>query len=72
MKKDYITGFISIFEKKLEKQKERIKAELDKPKKERNRDVLKSMLKETKTLQKRLREVKEHTAQRCPHCGEVL
>lgn len=72
MKKEYITGFIGIFEKKLESQKERIKAELDKPKKERNRHTLKVMLKETKQLQRRLREVKEHSAQRCPHCGEII
>lgn len=64
-----VTGFISIFEAKVKKQKERIKEELDKPKKERNRHALKAMLKETNSLRKRIKQAKKQTAVKCPHCG---
>lgn len=67
-----ISGFISIFEAKVNKQKERIQKELDKPKKERNRHALKEMLKETNSLKKRIKQAKKQTAIKCPHCGGEL
>lgn len=64
-----VTGFISIFEAKVKKQKERIKEELDKPKKERNRHALKVLLKETNDLKKRIKKAKKQSSTKCPHCG---
>lgn len=67
-----ITGFISIFEAKINKQKERIKEELDKPKKERNRHALKVLLKETNELKKRIKKAKKQSSTKCPHCGGII
>lgn len=67
-----VTGFISIFESKIKAQKELIKKELDKPKKERNKYALKQLLKDTNQLQKRIKAVKKYTTTTCPHCGGEL
>jgi hypothetical protein len=69
MTKQIITGFLPILDSKLKKQKEMIQKELDKPKGERNRHALKDMLKQTKKLRKTLKDAKEHTKAKCPHCG---
>lgn len=67
-----ISGFISIFEGKVKKQKERIQKELDKPKKERNRHALKEMLKEANKLKRTIKQAKKQTSIKCPHCGGEL
>lgn len=67
-----ITGFIEIFEGRLTKMKLHLKAELNKDKHERNRKWLKSQLRETKALDKTLKEMRNANIKRCPHCGEKL
>jgi len=67
-----ITGFIEIFEGRLTKMKLHLKAELSKDKHERNRKWLKIQLSETKALTKTLKEMRNASAKRCPHCGEKL
>jgi hypothetical protein len=67
-----ITGFIEIFEGRLNKMKLHLKAELSKDKHERNRKWLKSQLRETKALNKTLKEMRNASAKKCPHCGEKL
>ena len=67
-----ITGFIEIFEGRLTKMKLHLKAELNKDKHERNRKWLKSQLRETKALNKTLKEMRNATTKLCPHCGEKL
>ena len=67
-----ITGFIEIFEGRLTKMKLHLKAELNKDKYERNRKWIKNQLRETKALNKTLKEMRTASAKRCPHCGEKL
>ena len=67
-----ITGFIEIFEGRLTKMKLHLKTELSKDKHERNRKWLKSQLRETKALNKTLKEMRNATTKLCPHCGEKL
>ena len=67
-----ITGFIEIFEGRLNKMKLRLKAELSKDKHERNRKWLKSQLREAKALNKTLKEMRNANTKLCPHCGEKL
>jgi len=67
-----ITGFIEIFEGRLNKMKLHLKAELSKDKHERNRKWLKSQLRETKALNKTLKEMRNANTKLCPHCGEKL
>jgi len=67
-----ITGFIEIFEGRLTKMKLHLKAELSKDKHERNRKWLKSQLRETKALNKTLKEMRNANTKLCPHCGEKL
>jgi len=67
-----ITGFIEIFEGRLTKMKLHLKVELSKDKHERNRKWLKIQLRETKALNKTLKEMRTASAKRCPHCGEKL
>jgi hypothetical protein len=67
-----ITGFIEIFEGRLNKMKLHLKAELDKSKHERNRKLIKSQLAEARKLNKTLKEMRNANTKLCPHCGEKL
>jgi hypothetical protein len=67
-----ITGFIEIFEGRLNKMKLHLKAELSKAKQERNRKLIKSQLSEARKLNRTLKEMRHVTTKRCPHCGEKL
>ena len=71
-KKKLITSYVSVFEGNLDKLRKKIKKELDKPRKDRNRSALKDMLKEANSLKKTIKECKEHSTKKCPHCGEKL
>lgn len=68
----FVPNYISVFDKKIEDLKKKIKKELDKPKKDRNKDALHSLIADTKKLQKKIREVKEYTSLKCPHCGKKI
>ena len=67
-----ITGFIEIFEGRLNKMKLTLKAELSKAKHERDRRMIKNQLSEARKLNKTLKEMRNVNTKRCPHCGEKL
>jgi len=67
-----ITGFIEIFEGRLNKMKLHLKEELTKAKHERNRKLIKSQLSDAKKLNKTLKEMRNANTKLCPHCGEKL
>ena len=67
-----ITGFIEIFEGRLNKMKLHLKAELGKAKQERNRKLIKSHLSDAKKLNRTLKEMRKANTNLCPHCGEKL
>ena len=67
-----ITGFIEIFEGRLNKMKLHLKEELGKSKHERNRKVIKSQLSDARKLNRTLKEMRNVSAKKCPHCGEKL
>ena len=67
-----ITSFIPILEDKLTKIKNTLKNELERAKSERRKDVMKKLVKDAKSLQKTINEVKKENAKICPHCGGEL
>ncbi len=67
-----IPNFLSVFEQKLEKLKDKIKEEIHKPKKERSKKVLKEFLHEAKDLKHLINSINEQYEKRCPHCGGKL
>ena len=67
-----ITGFIEIFEGRLNKMKLHLKEELSKAKNDRNRKLIKSQLADAKKLNKTLKEMRNANTKLCPHCGEKL
>jgi len=67
-----ITGFIEIFEGRLNKMKLHLKEELGKAKHERDRKKIKSQLSDARKLNKTLKEMRNANTKLCPHCGEKL
>ena len=67
-----ITSFIPILEDKLAKIKNTLKSELQRAKSERRKDVMKRLVKDSKSLQKTINEVKKENTKICPHCGGEL
>jgi hypothetical protein len=67
-----ITGFIEIFEGRLNKMKLHLKEELTKAKHERNRKLIKSQLADARKLNKTLKDMRNVNTTLCPHCGEKL
>ena len=67
-----ISGFIEIFDGRLNKMKLHLKEELTKAKHERNRKLIKSQLADAKKLNKTLKEMRNANTKLCPHCGEKL
>ena len=67
-----ITSFIPILEDKLTKIKNTLKTELQRAKSERRKDVMKTLVKDAKKLQKTINEVKKENTKICPHCGGEL
>ena len=67
-----ITGFIEIFEGRLNKMKLHLKEELSKAKPDRNRKMIKGQLSDARKLNKTLKEMRNATTNKCPHCGEKL
>ena len=67
-----ITGFIEIFEGRLQKMKIHLKEELGKAKHDRNRKIIKSQLADARKLNRTLKEMRNANTKRCPHCGEKL
>ena len=67
-----ITGFIPVFEERLQTLKKSLKNELQRAKSERRKDVMKTLVKDAKKLQKTINEVKKENTKICPHCGGEL
>ena len=67
-----ITSFIPVFEERLSKLKNTLKNELERAKSDRRKDVMKRWVKDAKSLQKTINEVKKQNAKICPHCGGEL
>lgn len=65
-----ITTYYGVFETKLDKIKKQVKKILSLPKKERDKNILKVLLKEAKDLKKILKKIKHETGYNCcPKCG---
>ena len=67
-----ITGFIEIFEGRLQKMKDHLKKELSKAKSDRSRSTIRRLAADAKKLNKTLKEMRHASAKRCPHCGEKI
>ena len=67
-----ITGFIEIFEGRLAKMKLHLKEELSKAKSDRDRKNMRRLTADARKLNKTLKEMRNATAKKCPHCGEKL
>jgi hypothetical protein len=67
-----ITGFIEIFEGRLNKMKARLKEELSKAKHERDKKAIRRSVADARKLNKTLKEMRHANAKLCPHCGETL
>ena len=67
------TGFIPVFEEKFNKTLKKIEKEYEKPKSERNKDFLKKLSREAKSLRKLFRDCAEEMGSECcPHCGKEI
>ena len=67
-----ITGFIEIFEGRLNKMKLHLKEELSKAKHERDRKSIRRSIADARKLNKTLKEMRNVSSKKCPHCGEKL
>jgi hypothetical protein len=67
-----ITGFIEIFEGRLNKMKLHLKEELGKAKHERDRKSIRRSIADARKLNKTLKEMRNVSSKKCPHCGEKL
>ena len=67
-----ITGFIEIFEGRLTKMKLHLKEELAKAKSDTDRKNVRRLLSDARKLNRTLKEMRNATAKKCPHCGERL
>ncbi len=74
MSKAKITGFLGVFEDRLDSLISKIKEEYKKPKAERNKVALKSLAKEAKNLRKLVNELQEDASTKCqcPNCGHTF
>jgi hypothetical protein len=67
-----ITGFIEIFEGRLNKMKLHLKEELSKAKHERDKKAIRRIVYDARKLNRTLKEMRNASAKKCPHCGERL
>ena len=67
-----ITGFIEIFEGRLNKMKLHLKEELSKAKHDRDRKAIRRIIADARKLNKTLKEMRNANTRLCPHCGEKL
>jgi hypothetical protein len=67
-----ITGFIEIFEGRLNKMKLHLKEELGKAKSDRDRKAIRRITADARKLNKTLKEMRNANTKLCPHCGEKL
>ena len=67
-----ITGFIEIFEGRLQKMKMHLKEELAKAKNERDKKAIRRIVADARKLNRTLKEMRNANTKLCPHCGERL
>ena len=67
-----ITGFIEIFEGRLNKMKMHLKEELGKAKHDRDRKAIRRITADARKLNRTLKEMRNANTKLCPHCGEQL
>jgi hypothetical protein len=67
-----ITGFIEIFEGRLNKMKLHLKEELSKAKHDRDRKAIRRITADARKLNRTLKEMRNANTKLCPHCGEKL
>jgi hypothetical protein len=67
-----ITGFIEIFEGRLQKMKMHLNEELGKVKHDRDRKAIRRLIADARKLNKTLKEMRNANTKVCPHCGENL
>ena len=67
-----ITGFIEIFEGRLNKMKLHLKQELGKAKHDRDKQAIKRIVVDARKLNRTLKEMRNANTRLCPHCGEKL
>ena len=67
-----ITGFIEIFEGRLNKMKLHLKEELGKAKHDRDRKAIRRITIDARKLNRTLKEMRNVNTKLCPHCGEKL
>ena len=67
-----ITGFIEIFEGRLAKMKLHLKEELAKAKNQRDKKAIRRIVADARKLNRTLKEMRNASAKKCPHCGERL
>ena len=67
-----ITGFIEIFEGRLQKMKLHLKEELTKAKHDRDRKAIRRITTDARKLNRTLKEMRNVNTRLCPHCGEKL
>lgn len=67
-----ITSYLPIFQQKVDKIKQSLKNELALAKSDRRKEVIKSQIKELKSLKKTIKEAGGKNERKCPHCGKSL
>ena len=67
-----ISGFIEIFDGRLNKMKLHLKEELTKAKHDRDRKAIRRIIADARKLNKTLKEMRNANNKLCPHCGEKL
>ena len=67
-----ITVYLGIFEEKLDKLKNKLKQEIEKPKEERSKKVLKQLVREARSLRNTVRNMRRENEMHitCPHCNK--
>ena len=67
-----ISGFIEIFDGRLNKMKLHLKEELGKAKHDRDRKAIRRIIADARKLNRTLKEMRNANTKLCPHCGEKL
>ena len=67
-----ISGFIEIFDGRLNKMKLHLKEELSKAKHDRDRKAIRRIIADARKLNRTLKEMRNSNTKLCPHCGEKL
>ncbi len=67
-----ITGFLEIFDSRLNKMKLQLKEELSKTKHQRDKISIRRQLVAARKLNKTLKDMRKVNVKCCPHCGEKL